>query len=67
MTRRTTLCPAFTQYVPETLEDGILYISIENRTITHLCCCGCRSEVVTPLDPTQWRLIYDGRVSLSRP
>lgn len=64
MTRRTSLRPAFVQYVPETLEEGVLYISPENRTVAHLCCCGCRSEVMTPLDPTQWRLIYDGRVSL---
>ncbi|WP_246784528.1 DUF6527 family protein [Bradyrhizobium sp. CIR3A] len=64
MTRRTSLRPAFVQYVPETLEEGVLYISPENRTVAHLCCCGCRSEVMTPLDPTQWRLIYDGRISL---
>jgi Family of unknown function (DUF6527) len=64
MTRQTSLRPVFVQFLPEALEEGVLYISPENRTVAHLCCCGCRSEVVTPLDPTQWRLIYDGRASL---
>ncbi|MEO9593508.1 MAG: DUF6527 family protein [Sulfitobacter sp.] len=26
----------------------------------HLCCCGCSREVVTPLSPTDWKLIFDG-------
>lgn len=64
MTRVTSLRPAFVQYIPEALEESVLYISPENRTAAHLCCCGCRSEVMTPLDPAQWRIIYDGRVSL---
>lgn len=62
--RRTSLRPAFVQYVPETVDEGVLYVSLENRTVVHKCCCGCGSEVVTPLDPTQWKFIYDGRASL---
>jgi len=54
----------FFAYIPEAIEEGVLYISFENRTVVHKCCCGCGNEVVTPLDPTQWKLIYDGRVSL---
>ncbi|WP_425414045.1 DUF6527 family protein [Pleomorphomonas oryzae] len=30
----------------------------------HRCCCGCGSEVVTPLSPTDWKLTFDG-VSVS--
>jgi hypothetical protein len=30
------------------------------KTVVHLCCCGCRREVVTPLSPTDWKLIFDG-------
>lgn len=26
----------------------------------HLCACGCRTKVVTPISSTEWRLIYDG-------
>ncbi|MGE3320765.1 MAG: DUF6527 family protein [Phycisphaerales bacterium] len=29
--------------------------------MTHRCCCGCGAEVVTPLGPTDWRLIFDGK------
>src|SRR4051795_6282326 len=64
MKRRATLRPMFVAYIPETVDEGVLYISPDNRAVVHKCCCGCGSEVVTPLDPTQWRLIYDGRVSL---
>lgn len=50
----------FVTAIPEKLQDGILYISIEYATVAHLCCCGCRREVVTPLSPTDWKLTYDG-------
>lgn len=50
----------FVTAIPETLQDGILYISIEYATVAHLCCCGCGREVVTPLTPTDWKLTYDG-------
>jgi len=50
----------FIEFVPDELEDGVLYISIPFATATHRCCCGCREEVVTPLTPTDWSLIFDG-------
>lgn len=50
----------FVQYLPETLEPGILYISLEYVTASHLCCCGCGEEVVTPLSPVGWRMTFDG-------
>jgi hypothetical protein len=62
--RPTSLKPLFVEFVPEALDDGMLYIAMGHRTVVHKCCCGCGSEVVTPLDPTQWKLIYDGRVTL---
>jgi hypothetical protein len=54
----------FVKAIPEKLEDGVLYISPDYRTITHKCCCGCGFEVVTPLGPTDWKLTFDG-VSVS--
>src|SRR5262245_12929621 len=51
----------FVDYIPEQLDEGVLYISIEYMTVTHLCCCGCRQEVSTTLSPTDWRLIFDGK------
>jgi hypothetical protein len=63
MTRDLT--PRWWDTMPERLEQGVLYISVEYATTAHLCACGCGSEVVTPLSPHNWRLIYDGTVSLT--
>ncbi|MFV0453908.1 MAG: DUF6527 family protein [Pseudomonas sp.] len=50
----------FMDYLPEELSEGTLYISLPHRTVAHLCACGCRREVVTPLAPTEWGLYFDG-------
>jgi hypothetical protein len=50
----------FVEHIPERLEDGVLYISIPYATAMHLCACGCGREVVTPLTPTDWEMIFDG-------
>lgn len=56
----------FVDFVPRELREHTLYISIEFATPTHKCFCGCSSEVVTPLSPVGWQLIFDGEtVSLS--
>ena len=56
----------FVDHIPEQLDDGVLYVSIQFGTIIHRCACGCGQEVVTPLGPAEWRLTYDGRtVSLA--
>lgn len=51
--------PEFVKYIPETLEDGVLYISIPYATAVHTCPCGCGETVVTPLKPTDWSLIWN--------
>lgn len=64
--RRQAMTHRFVEYVPDELEDGVLYVSIPFATVTHRCCCGCRQEVVTPLTPTDWSLVFDGEtVSLT--
>lgn len=56
----------FVEFVPQVIEQGILYISIEYCTAIHKCVCGCNNEVVTPISPTDWKLTFDGEtVSLS--
>ena len=50
----------FSEFIPDSLESGVLYISMQHATVTHLCACGCGQEVVTPLPPTDWSLMYDG-------
>lgn len=67
MTRRTALQHTFTDAIPDELDDGLIYISIPYATVIHLCCCGCRSEVVTPLRPDAWTLLFDGMSVSLRP
>ena|ERR1017187_5629516 len=51
----------FVKSVPDTLESGVIYVSVEYATVIHKCCCGCGNEVVTPLSPTDWKLTFDGK------
>lgn len=63
--RQTALRPEFVECIPEQLEDGVLYISRRYCTSMHLCCCGCGSEVVTPLNPAGWTLeVTNGDLTL---
>lgn len=56
----------FTETIPESIEDNVLYISLTYATVVHRCACGCGSEVVTPLAPREWHLTFDGEsISLS--
>lgn len=56
----------FVEFIPEEVEEGVLYISIPYATTTHLCACGCGNKVVLPLHPTHWKLTFDGEtVSMS--
>lgn len=65
-TNRRTLSHEFVEFIPEQLQEGVLYVSTAYATATHRCFCGCGREVVTPLSPTDWKLTFDGEtVSLS--
>ena len=50
----------FVSNIPEVLDDGILYISMNYAIVIHKCACGCGSEIATPLSPTDWKLKFDG-------
>jgi|TARA_R110000782_G_scaffold80846_3_gene159792 hypothetical protein len=41
-------------YLPKELEEGFLYVSEEFGVAGHLCPCGCKNKIITPLDPTEW-------------
>lgn len=56
----TVLRHEFVDLIPDESEEGKLYVSIPYTTVVHKCCCGCGNEVVTPLGPTDWLLIFDG-------
>lgn len=63
--KSSTIRPDFGEFIPERLEDGVLYISQRYNTVSHRCCCGCGEEVVTPISPADWSLRVDGgKVSL---
>ena len=57
---------SFVKFIPEVLDEGILYISMEYGTAMHRCACGCGNPVVTPFSPTDWQLYFNGEaISLS--
>lgn len=61
MRQKKTLTHEFVEFIPDALKEGTLYVSMEYATVVHKCCCGCGKEVVTPLSPTDWKLIFDGK------
>ncbi len=64
--RYRQLVHEFVRHIPENIEPGILYISMEFATSAHRCCCGCGEEIITPFTPTDWRMTFDGEsVSLA--
>jgi hypothetical protein len=65
--RHDHLRPSFVEFIPEQLEDGVIYISQRYGTATHRCCCGCGTEVVTPLNPAAWSLEIANEAVTLRP
>lgn len=62
------------EFMPEKLEEGILYISERYGVAIHLCLCGCGNKVVTPIkngkggvhDKHSWDLIKESdKITLS--
>lgn len=51
----------FIEGFPDNLEPGVLYVAVGFATMSHLCCCGCGNEVVTPLNPKDWKMTFDGK------
>lgn len=57
----------FVGFIPSELKEGTIYVSMRFGTASHLCACGCGNKVVTPLRPTDWQLIFDGKSISLRP
>lgn len=57
---QTHISHQLVEFIPEQLDEGVLYISKRYGTAVHKCCCGCGEEVVTPLNPTDWSLRING-------
>ena len=60
MLRHARLEHCFVHFIPDKLEPGVIYISMEFATAAHSCCCGCGEQVITPFTPTDWKLTFDG-------
>lgn len=62
MTRIDRIAVNFVESIPVELEHGVLYVSIDYRTMSHLCACGCGRRVATPIRPSPhgWTMAYDG-------
>ncbi len=67
MIRYKRLEHRFVDHIPERLEPGILYVSMEYATSAHSCCCGCGEEIVAPFTPTDWKMTFDGETISLRP
>jgi Family of unknown function (DUF6527) len=50
----------FVEFIPEPLQPGVIYVSRRYSTASHLCCCGCGLETVTPLNAAKWNLTERG-------
>ena len=51
----------FVDLIPDVIDERVLYISISYATAIHKCACGCGEIVVTPIKPTDWELVWDGK------
>ena len=54
------IVPKYVEFIPRQLEEGVLYVSAQFKTASHLCCCGCGTKIVTPLVPTEFSLTAAG-------
>jgi hypothetical protein len=50
----------FVELIPKQLEDGVLYVSRKFQTASHLCCCGCKTKIVTPFRNAEYTLTERG-------
>lgn len=46
--RQLNLIPKLVEYIPQFPEEGIIYVSYQYKTSTHLCACGCGEKTVLP-------------------
>lgn len=65
--KQITITPQFVELMPNQIEEGVLYVSEKYGTAIHKCCCGCGSEVVTPLSPAKWKLFREGNTVTLHP
>lgn len=49
------------EFIPpkEEMKEGIIYISREYKTASHLCLCGCNGLSITPLGFGGWKTSFE--------
>lgn len=51
----------FCNRIPNSIDEGMIYVCLECDIVIHKCACGCGEEVATPIDKTYgWTFFYDG-------
>lgn len=66
--KQASVFPKYVEFIPHVskMTDGIIYISKEYGTASHLCLCGCGCLTVTPLNANGWNLTdTDGAISMT--
>jgi hypothetical protein len=58
--KRRGITHEFVEYIPDDIQEGVVYVCIQFSTVVHKCLCGCGSKIITPLAPSEWTLIFDG-------
>ncbi len=55
--KTTRLVTEEVEFIPDTLQDGVIYVSRRFGTAIHLCACGCGEQTITPFQgPNGWEL-----------
>ena len=63
--RQTTLRPEFVEFIPETLDDGVIYIGQRYMSATHLGCCDRnQSRPISGLATAEQTVISLGHLQL---
>ena len=64
--KQVEIVPQFVELMPDTIKQGIVYISKKYKCAIHLCLCGYGEKVVMPLYGDGWTLIEkNDKVSFS--
>jgi len=59
--RHDHLTPQFVEFIPEVMEQGVLYVSEKYHVANHLCACGCGEQTVTHFNCLQgWGYSREG-------
>lgn len=64
--KKVPVFPIYVSLMPDVMEDGNIYISKEYDVAIHRCLCGCKTEVVTPLVSSGWKLTdKEGKITMT--